>query len=84
MLLYKTLLKVYLKAISFVIKLTNKQTETYSSKPCYFLEVKSFWLLNRSDIDAMDPRNVRNKALLIAGYDVSTLYADILHNKSKK
>ena len=71
------------KCITFVLKLTFKQIESYYKQSFFFSGVTSFSeiLKNQSVIDSVKNLNGLNKAESVTCYDVLTLYTNIPHGK---
>ena len=82
----KCSVKPLLKDVTSILKLFQKQVESFHDKNRLWVGVSNFWVIqnNKPVVDRINKINSKKKAVSIRTFDFSTLYAKIPHDLLKK
>ena len=78
--------KPLLKDVTSILKLFQKQVESFHDKNRLWVGVSNFWVIqnNKPVVDRINKINSKKKAVSIRTFDFSTLYTKIPHDLLKK
>ena len=82
----KCSLKPLLKDITSILKLFQKQIESFHDKNRVWVGVSNFWIIqnNKPDVDRIRKISAKKRAVPVRTFDFSTLYTKIPHNLLKE